>query len=326
MTSQPWDSSGNARRALQGIVRDPQFGPAALSQPAVMTNLLKDLLPDEPREAGLIVAAAQADLAGTLRGYAAQGVDPGTAVRLTAGSFVSNTSHTPQACTWIVTELAAALGMDTADKTVVPSADATAAQATLLAPDPPRPSFTPAGQPVQPGQFVQPAQPAQPGWQPQGSPWQVQPFPAPGERSVMLRPGIAGLAGAFLLLLGCALPYVRVSGQSGVSLFGGFHGAPASETFWFAIEPGGVMVIAAIISVLLLARGSQPAFCAGLLTAFGVQTVLLFSGYVFVVYAPNHRGAGGVLGLLGGIVLIVAGLMAATAARGAAAAAGAPAS
>ena len=60
MNTKPWDSSGQARRALQGIVADPQYGTAALSQPAVMSNLLKDFLPDEPREAGLLVAAAQA--------------------------------------------------------------------------------------------------------------------------------------------------------------------------------------------------------------------------------------------------------------------------
>lgn len=69
MNTKPWDAAGSARRALHGIVQDPQYGVSALSQPAVMSNLLKDLLPDEPREANLLVAAAQADLAGSLRGY-----------------------------------------------------------------------------------------------------------------------------------------------------------------------------------------------------------------------------------------------------------------
>ncbi len=116
----PWDSSGEARRALHGIVTDPHYGAAALSQPAVMSNLLKDLLPDQPREAGLLVAAAQADLAGTLRGYVSQGLDPATAAKLTTGSFVSNTSHTPEACTWVVSELVLALGLDAAGQPPAP--------------------------------------------------------------------------------------------------------------------------------------------------------------------------------------------------------------
>jgi len=329
MASQPWDSSGNARRALQGIVRDPHFGAGALSQPAVMSNLLKDLLPDEPREAGLLVAAAQSDLAGTLRGYAAQGMDPGTAIRLTAASFVSNTSHTPEACSWVVTELAVALGMDTAAKTVAPGPPPGAGQPTVLAanlvPGAPQPAFRPAapGQPAQaPPAGQQPAgqQPAgqpglgQPAWQ--QAPWQGYAGTglATPARSPLLGPGIVGLAGAFLLLLGCVVPYVKFSGQSAVSLFGGFQSAPFSETFWFAIEPGGVMAITLVISILLLARGRQRSFFAGLLAAFGVQTILLFAGYVFVVYSPTKREAGGVLGLLAGVALIVAGLMARSAA------------
>jgi Regulator of chromosome condensation (RCC1) repeat len=52
-----------------------------------MANLLKDLLPDLPRESALLVAAAQCDLAGVLSGHLAQGLDLPTSARLAAGWF-----------------------------------------------------------------------------------------------------------------------------------------------------------------------------------------------------------------------------------------------
>src|SRR5215831_15707343 len=137
MNTKPWDAAGTARRALHGIVQDPQYGVRALSQPAVMTNLLKDLLPDEPREAGLLVAAAQADLAGSLRGYVAQGLDSATAVKLTASSFIASTSHTQEAGSWVVTELALALGLDPSRPAQVTAPHATPpGQPTLAAQSP----------------------------------------------------------------------------------------------------------------------------------------------------------------------------------------------
>ena len=50
MTSMPWDAQGGAQAALRAIVADPRYGPAALSNAQTMTNLLKDMLPDAPRE------------------------------------------------------------------------------------------------------------------------------------------------------------------------------------------------------------------------------------------------------------------------------------
>jgi len=53
-----WDRRGEARAALRTVVSDPDYGVTALSSPQVMSGLLKDLLPDSPREAGVLVAAA----------------------------------------------------------------------------------------------------------------------------------------------------------------------------------------------------------------------------------------------------------------------------
>jgi len=51
------------RMALRTIVSDPEFGVRALSNSRVMSNMLKDLLPDAPAETGVVVAAAEAGLA-----------------------------------------------------------------------------------------------------------------------------------------------------------------------------------------------------------------------------------------------------------------------
>ncbi len=71
MTQAAWDVGGDVHRALASIVRDPQLGTAVLADPHVMANLLKDLLPDLPRESALLVAAAQCDLtaAGTVAAW-----------------------------------------------------------------------------------------------------------------------------------------------------------------------------------------------------------------------------------------------------------------
>jgi hypothetical protein len=47
------------------------------------------------------------------------------------------------------------------------------------------------------------------------------------------------------------------------------------------------------------------------LFGFGIQTVLLFAGYEFYVRSPDRAGPGGAVGILGGIVLLVAALIAA---------------
>src|SRR5579871_6746699 len=104
-----WDGDGTARRALRSIAADPQLGAAVLSDPQLMTNLLKDLLPDSPRESALLVAAAQCGLADVLSAHLAQGLDLGTASRLAAGWFAERMPFAPDACDWVVGELAIVL-------------------------------------------------------------------------------------------------------------------------------------------------------------------------------------------------------------------------
>jgi Regulator of Chromosome Condensation (RCC1) repeat protein len=114
MTQVMWDVDGEVRRALRSVVGDPHLGAVVLADPHALTNLLKDLLPDLPRESALLIAAAQCDLPGMLLGHLGQGLDVGTATRLTAGWFGERMPFTPDACGWVVAELAIALGVDPA--------------------------------------------------------------------------------------------------------------------------------------------------------------------------------------------------------------------
>ncbi len=106
-----WEHAAEARAALNAIVTDPEHGVGALSSAQTMSNLLKDLLPDAPREKSLLVAAAEAGLAGTLRDHVDQGMDADTAIRLTASSFSASTPFTPDACSWVTGEIANAIGI-----------------------------------------------------------------------------------------------------------------------------------------------------------------------------------------------------------------------
>src|SRR5579859_5820816 len=113
MADMPWEHAAEARAALQAIVTDPEHGVAALSSPRTMSNLLKDLLPDAPREKSLLIAAAEAGLADTLLEHVSQGMDSPTAIRLAASSFSASTPLTPDACNWVTGEIAVAMGIST---------------------------------------------------------------------------------------------------------------------------------------------------------------------------------------------------------------------
>ena len=104
---------GRKRRgaALRAIVSDPAYGVAALSSAQMMANLLKDLLPDAPREVSVLIAAVEAGVAGHLRDRVSQGMDVGTASAVVAGSFAASTPFRPDACSWAVSEIAGALGL-----------------------------------------------------------------------------------------------------------------------------------------------------------------------------------------------------------------------
>src|SRR5580704_16225165 len=111
VVSPQWDEGDEAQNALRAIVSNPVYGIAALSSSQIMANLLKDLLPDAPREVSILVAAAEAGVASNLRDRVSQGMDVGTASAVVAGSFAASTPFKPEACNWAVSEIAGALGL-----------------------------------------------------------------------------------------------------------------------------------------------------------------------------------------------------------------------
>jgi hypothetical protein len=72
MARASFEQAGQVRAALHAIVSDPVHGADALSSSQAQANLLQDLMPDAPRETGVLVAAANAGLPGMLRGFMAR--------------------------------------------------------------------------------------------------------------------------------------------------------------------------------------------------------------------------------------------------------------
>lgn len=297
MVDKPWDQQGEARRALETIVRDPQYGAAALSKAAVVSNLLKDLLPDNPREAGLLVAAAQADLAGTLRSYVEQGLDLRTATNLTVTSFVDSTSHTTEACSWVVGELARVLDLD--QPTGKPGL---ITPQTRRQPDTARPERTDLKPTDLRHLAPSTSDPTRPGM----------------SRLASQSAALVGCGAAYFLLLACIAPYAQLPGESARNILTGVPGEPASEIVWLAIDPVGMLVVAIGSIILLLAPNRLPPLgrlLPGMLVAFGVQAILLFAGFAFAAPSPTRHGAGGFLGMLGGAALLATGVMSAAGSR-----------
>ena len=293
VTSMPWDAQGDAQAALRIIVADPRYGSAALSNAQTMTNLLKDMLPDSPRESSVLVAASEAGVAGMLQSNLSRGMDVATASRLAAGSFENRTALTPDACNWAVGVMASALRLDG------------------VRPAPPPPAYDI----PRPGGDHQQTMQSRTG--PAPPPWVA---PAPVPRAAPGRPdGLRFTAaavpavGAILCVGACALPDLYLPSGSSRPSFSGFNSGAAGQ-LWFAVEPVGVAVIsvAAAVIIMLASRSVRlRLLAAGLLLGFGIQTILLFAGYEFYVRSPNHAGPGGAVGILGGILLLVAGLIAA---------------
>lgn len=109
MAAAPLEHGDQARLALRTIVTE--HGPQMLSRPGMLSNLLADLMPDAPRIARILVAAAQDHIADELREYISAGMDPATASRLAATMFADATMLPPDACAWVVGEFALALGL-----------------------------------------------------------------------------------------------------------------------------------------------------------------------------------------------------------------------
>jgi hypothetical protein len=126
---------------------------------------------------------------------------------------------------------------------------------------------------------------------------------------------VAAFVGAVVVLVACALPYATFTDPSvslaTPSIFDpGFPGG-----LWYAVEPVIVAVLAIVAGVLLIAlRGRVlSALAAGMLFALGVQSFVLFVGYVGASAGgtSEHAAIGGGIGLLGGLAIAFGGTLAA---------------
>ena len=285
MASAAWDPRGEALNALRTIAADPQYGAEALASAQMMTNLLKDMLPDAPREANVLITAAGAGVPTALQGYLAQGMDVGTATQLAAGTLADRTALTADACTWATSSLAAAMLPP-----VAPSVG-TGGTSPLAGSD--HPTMAPFGPPAT---LVAGAG--------RGRPAGVS----------FLAAGLAG-AGALATVLACAFSIVH---------FYNSDGTYASSASLFSLSSHGAawnwigLVVAAVLSVVagvLLMVSRTPwvrAGAAGVVMAFGVAVILIFAAYQFTL-GPVSDGNGPAgaekLGGFGGLLLLVAGVL-----------------
>jgi hypothetical protein len=286
MSSAPSDARGEALSALRAIAADPRYGPEAFSSPQMMTNLLKDMLPDAPREASVLIAAADAGVPAILQQHVAQGMDVGTASQLAARTLADRTALTADACAWATGSLAAVL--------ITPAVPPEASTADT----------------IYSGGSDQPTTPATiTSTLPVGS--------VPGRRSGLgLLAACVAWAGVLATILACAFSFIHVYNSDGTyayseSLFsstGQYGGA------WHWIGPVAAAALSAAAAlVLAVSRASWlRAAAAGVIAAFGVAVGLFFAAYQFSL-GPVSSGTGPAggekLGAFGGLLLLAAGLL-----------------
>jgi hypothetical protein len=151
--------------------------------------------------------------------------------------------------------------------------------------------------------------------------------------------GVIAFLGAIGVIVACAVPLIKGPagagfGSSSVTLFNLLSHGPLK---WFLAEPIGVAVLSVVAGLVIMSSRSRavPAVAAGILIGIGIQTAALFfaihsvvsglvggivsglgslSGSTGVVALGIQTGPAGIVGLLGGVLLIVAGVVAGVAA------------
>jgi hypothetical protein len=295
MTGAPWDPRGEALSALRAIAADPQYGTEALSSAQMMTNLLKDMLPDAQREANVLITAAGAGVPAALQGYLAQGMDVGMATQLAAGALAERTALTTEACAWATSSLAAALRPAVPPRVLGPGDPF--GTAPLLGSDHP----TVAGQ-----EAVS-----------YGPPTTIAAGRG-GGGSAAVRLTALGLAGAGALatILACGFSIVHVYNSDGSYAYSESLFSTTSHYggAWNWIGPVAAAVLSVVAAVLLVASRSPwlRAAAAGVIAAFGLTVIVIFAAYQFTL-GPVSAGSGPAgaekLGGFGGLLLLVAGVL-----------------
>ena len=279
----------------------------------MMTNLLKDMLPDAPREANVLITAAGAGVPTALQGYLAQGMDVGTATQLAAGTLAERTALTADACAWATSSLATALlPLAVPPQASVPAG--TAPRGTAPLPGSDHPTMAPYAQGPGPVAYGPGAVAYGSGAVADGP---AATLAAGRDRAagVSLLAAAFAAAGALATILACAFSIVH---------FYNSDGTYASSESLFSLSSHGAawnwigLVVAAALSVvaaLLLVASRTPwvrAGAAGVVGAFGIAVIFIFAAYQFTL-GPVSDGNGPAgaekLGGFGGLLLLVAGVL-----------------
>ncbi len=302
MASAPWDPRGEALNALRTIAADPQYGAEALSSAQMLTNLLKDMLPDAPREANVLITAAGAGVPTALQGYLAQGMDVGTATQLAAGTLAERTALTADACAWATSSLATALLPLTG-----PVASGSGGTSPLPGSD--HPTMAPQG--TTPGTV--------PGTGTGTGPGPTGALAAGSGRDrpagVSLLAAACAAAGALATVLACAFSIVHFyntdgSYEASASLFSlSSHGAAWN---WIGLVVAAALSVVAAVLLVVSRTPWVRAGAAGVVAAFGIAVIFIFAAYQFTL-GPVSDGNGPAgaekLGAFGGLLLLVAGVL-----------------
>ncbi len=180
-----WDPRGEARQALQAIVDG--FGIQVLQNGDLLASMLRDYLPNLPREANLLTAAVRTGAVARLsEDLGKLGMEPAATVAMAAAMMERTAAVDPAGARWSAAEYARLLGHPIPGPLPGPGIAGTMSPSAFAAPSMPPPSMPPpsaAGTPPPPAPSAPPAQPPTatyqaPGYQPPG--YQPQNYQPPG--------------------------------------------------------------------------------------------------------------------------------------------------
>ena len=273
MAGAPWDPRGEALAALRAIAANPQYGTEALSNPQTMTNLLKDMLPDAPRETNVLIAATGAGVPAALQGFVAQGMDVNTASRLAAGALADRTALTADACAWATGSLATVL---------IPPRAVT------------RPEVADPGSTTAIMSAIAPRRPT-----------------GLGVAAACLV-GAGALATILACAFSFIRSYNSDGTYSHSESLFSFTGGSGGAWFWI-VPAGAAALSAAAGLVLVVSRASWlRGAAAGVTAAFGAAVIATFAAWQLMLGPPDSgTGPAGAekLGAFGGLLLLVAGVL-----------------
>ena len=151
-------------------------------------------------------------------------------------------------------------------------------------------------------------------WQPEPSVFSPTAPPRTSKRSWLATTGgIAALIAIPFIVAGSTLPFVYYTDTSNGPASSSIFNLGYTGGLFFALEPIAVMVCALVTGIFLIAWQNRTvrAVGTGVLLAFGLQTVALFIGYIGGEAPYGRVGPGGPVGILGGMVLLAGGGLAA---------------